>query len=270
MNTTHGTWAILAESPTDMLGGSSSSVISSSFHGTETESLAEIIELAPFERHMRAIEQCIDRLYRLSLAIRRPSALGHNEIAAKGVMRDEDGNDNEPHFFEYALARLKHLFPSAPESLLKNLATAITSRRRRFQYRSRHQLKLANQGHEEPSAPIVKPKAEDRSEQVTIVGSKRESLATHRTARLTVPNRRPPGSQVSATSASAFNKSQFHHQHISELESVAPTTVRSAPAHRSTVAVPEPPPVKPGAKELECPYCCLMISIEETTPSKWR
>lgn len=270
MASTQGTWAIVVESPTDQLGSSMSSAVSSSFHGTETESMAELIELAPYETHMRAIEQCIDRLYRLSLAIRRPSAPGHNDIASKGIMRDEEGNENETHFFEYALARLKHLFPSAPTALLERLATAITSRRRRFQYRSRHQLKLAHQGPEAPVAPAIKAVMEDQGEQVTAIVSNRVTSAAPRTSNLTVSNRKHRGSQVSGTSASAFNKSQFHHRHINELGSVAATTVRSAPAHKSSVAVPDPPPVKLGAKELECPYCCLMISIEETTPSKWR
>lgn len=219
---------------------------------------------------MRAIEQCVDRLYRLSLAIRRSSALTHHEIAAKGIMRDEDGNDNEPHFFEYALARLQHLFSSAPGWLLERLATAITSRRRRFQYRSRHQLKLAQQGHETPAASVVKASAEDQGERTTVVGSERTSTAAPGVSHLSVPRRKPSASQVSATSASAFNKSRFHHRQVNDLASVFATTVRSAPPHRLTVAVPDPPPVKPGAKELECPYCFLMIPIEETTASKWR
>ncbi|KPI34967.1 uncharacterized protein AB675_11906 [Cyphellophora attinorum] len=70
----------------------------SSFAGTETESLNELLELEPYEQHVRGVEQAIDRLYRVSLAIRQASMLGPSEAAAKAKMRDEYGNDTEAAF----------------------------------------------------------------------------------------------------------------------------------------------------------------------------
>lgn len=249
---------------------SQSSAVSSSFHGTETESLAELLQLSPFEQRIHGVEQTIDRLYRLSIAIRRPSLVGQNTKAANFTIRDDEGNEVDAEFESYALKRATHQFPHAPPWLLKRLATAITLRRRRFLYRHRHQKKLRSKsfnGLPERSPTPLPPSGDGGS---TIIGA--QTLRVPSQAKNGTDNRylKPLISQTSATSASFFPPERSRAMSFFEKSSQVSTAFQSSHEPAFSVQVPDAPQVSPGSKEFECPYCCLMLPIEEAKGSKWR
>jgi hypothetical protein len=244
--------------------------VSSSFHGTETESLAELLQLSPFEQQMHGVEQTIDRLYRLSVAIRRPSIVSQNFKAAKFAIRDDEGNEVDAEFEDYALKRATHLFPQAPHYLLKRLATAITLRRRRFLYRHRHQKKLRAQsldGLSQGSPNPISPRSDGES---TIVGVQTLQLSPQTYDSADRRYLKPLISQTSATSASFFPPERARSKSFFEASSKVSTAFQNSLDQASSVQVPDAPQVSPGSKEFECPYCCLMLPIEEAKESKWR
>ncbi|KAJ4348879.1 hypothetical protein N0V95_005100 [Ascochyta clinopodiicola] len=142
----------LEEDPSDdaaLFGTSIPSTVSSSFQGTETESLQNALSAAATfgttleRRKLQGVEKAIDRLYRLSLIIRQPSRESQNERAGRLILRDEDGNDIDESFARYAADIVDHKFPKAPVFLRQKLAYGIIVRRKRFWYRQNHQRKLS-------------------------------------------------------------------------------------------------------------------------------
>ena len=248
---------------------SQSSAVSSSFQGTETESLAELLQLSAFEQRMHGVEQTIDRLYRLSVIIRRPSTISQNLKATNFAIKDDEGNEVDAQFQDYALKRATHQFLQAPPYLLTRLAAVITLRRRRFLYRHRHQKKLRSQPfrglHERsPSPPSL---SGDRGS--TIVGASTVRLSPE--VKHGTDNRylKPLISQTSATSASFFPLDRARVMSLG-MSSAVSTALQTPLDQGSCVQVPDAPQVSPGSKEFECPYCWLMLSIEEAKGSKWR
>ena len=189
---------------------------------------------------MRAIEQCIDRLYRLSLAIRRPSVLVQNQVAADYVMQDEEGNPNETEVKSYALTRVKQQFPSAESYLLERIAKAITLRRRYFLYRSSHQSKLSAEGLSSPTEPILPPETE-RSTVVAVRPILPSAVKKGLIGRLKVST-----APASWTTASNFQQSQFRSPLHYDAISTMSTTLQSSPVQRVLVPVPDPPEIHPG------------------------
>lgn len=245
--------------------------MSSKFEGTDTESLAEMLELDPFDSQLREIELGIDRLFLLSQAIRAPAKLSPHEMGAKGVMRDEEGNENEMEFRHYAYEVLKHRFPDASELLHNRLASAITFRRRRFLYRSRHQTKLSRPYHGSSINLASIGASTDFGDRTTItVGRASQVKLTAAAGRRRTRAAGVAPSQLSRTSASEFKASHFDKKPIFDSKSGFATTVQHTPKHNSSVAVPDPPPVLAGSKEFECPYCCLMVPQETRSPTQWR
>jgi hypothetical protein len=249
---------------------SQSSAVSSSFHGTETESLAELLQLSPVEQHMHGVEQTIDRLYRLSIAIRRPSTVSQNLKAASFAIRDDEGNEVDAEFEDYAMKRVTHQFPQAPSYLLKRLAAAITLRRRRFLYRHRHQKKLRSQSFNGLPKRSPSPPSPSGDGGSTIVGAQTMQLSPQ--TKNSTDNRylKPLVSQTSATSASFFPPERAQAVSFFETSSRVSTAFQISHDQASYVQVPDAPQVSPGSKEFECPYCLLMLPIEEAKGSKWR
>ena len=218
---------------------------------------------------MHGVEQTIDRLSRLSVAIRRPSTVTQNLKAANFAIRDEEGNEVDAQFEDYALKRATHQFPQAPFYLLKRLATAITLRRRRFLYRHRHQRKLRSHLFHDLPGGSLSPLSPSGDRGSTTVGAPTVRLSPNIKNSTDNRYRKPLISQTSATSASFFPLERA--QAVSfAITSKASTALHTPLDQAFYVQVPDAPQVSPGSKEFECPYCWLMLSIEEAKGSKWR
>jgi hypothetical protein len=180
---------------------SASSAISTSFQGTETDSIqdevisATVVETSQLESRLQAIERAIDRLYRLSLVIRQPS---------RYTLRDDEGNDINESFAAFARHLVDHRFPAAPEFLRARLSYGIVIRRKRFLYRQSHQRKLNG----------ISPSKENIQKYSVVVNSTAEVQSTvgasqvtdlHTQGKTSVPGMpRPRAFAPSHTSASAI------------------------------------------------------------------
>ncbi|KAL1638136.1 hypothetical protein SLS58_008973 [Diplodia intermedia] len=193
------------ETPSDTYQSSSqSSYVSSNQSVPESADEADV--LTPSEERLHGIEQTIDRLYRLSVVIRRPSIANQNVKAANFPIKDEEGNEYGDAFYNYALQLVTHRCQSADQVLRERLARSITLRRKRFLYRQKHQEKLDfknHEGAEETSArPISKVDGTPATPRRDSPKSPKEIEAAKRLA-----VKRPPPSY---TSASLFSRTGFN------------------------------------------------------------
>lgn len=219
------------------------------------ESVAESDPLSQTEVCVHEIELIIDTLYRLSTSIRKPSSRRQNTKAAMYRIKDEEGNDCDAAFLEYALRRVQHLFPGVGENLAHRLADTIRLRRRMFLYRQQHQVKLQYR----PPVDVLK-----------------EEKVGRRPVASTIARTRPQGSRgpliafpPSITSASALSRA-IHLPSAIGAQSVISRTVAPESSYDIPMQVPRPPRASPGSKEVECPYCCLIMPIKETKQAEWR
>lgn len=256
----------------DVLDRTTSSAISSSFQGTETESMdiksAEVVH--PFEQRLQGVEKSIDRLYRLSLQIRKPSIAQQNAKAERFPIVDEEGNRIDKEFAQFAADIVTHQFPECNETLRQRLARGIVVRRRRFLYRQRHQRKLN-------AKTVVALVDSDREKKMTASLTNAES--TVRGVRVMVdespqalsngikPKVTFPPSQ---TSASRMVKSPIAVEKIFDEVSRISGTFTNTSTTANPIMVPNPPAPAPGSKEFECPYCCIFLSISNAKASRWR
>jgi hypothetical protein len=254
-----------------------SSAISSSFQGTETESVQDeitsttSIENSSPEKRLQGIEKAIDRLYRLSLIIRQPSRSAQNEKAERYIMRDDEGNNNNDSFADYARHVVDHRFPDAPEFLRAKLSYDIVIRRKRFLYRQSHQRKLSGvsmfkEGDEKND--VVFDKTEDMES--TVRGY--TAIEEISPAELSLPEfPQPKGFAPSHTSASAIPTQPLPLINaLEDTRSNQSTTFTATPSLSAPVELPRPPKPAAGTKEFECPYCCLILPIKQSKALRWR
>jgi hypothetical protein len=254
-----------------------SSAISSSFQGTETESVQdEIISATAIEdslpkKRLQGIEKAIDRLYRLSLIIRQPSRSAQNEKAERFTMKDDDGNDINESFAEFARHIMDHRFPGAPEFLRAKLSYGIVIRRKRFLYRQSHQRKLSGVSmfkEGEQKDDILAYNIEDvestvRASKVTDDLSPADMLAPE------FPQSRTFA--PSHTSASAIPEQPLPlTTALEDAKSNQSTAFTASPSLSAPVELPRPPKPAIGSKEFECPYCCLILPIKQSKALRWR
>jgi hypothetical protein len=261
---------------TSMLETPMSSAISSSFQGTETESVEDEILAATgveskyAEKRLQNIEMAIDRLYRLSLMIRQPSRSVQNEKAELFIMRDDEGNSINDTFAVYARHIVDHQFPDAPEYLRTRLSNGIVTRRKRFLYRQSHQRKLSNAG-------VHADREQDETTETLTAGGAdstvralrmKEELPSRNFQDLDLVLRIPAPSH---TSASAIPQQPLPLSTVLEdAKSSQSTAFTASPSVSTPVEIPRAPKPAAGSKEFECPYCCLMLPIKESKAFRWR
>ncbi|KAL6715525.1 hypothetical protein ACLMJK_006486 [Lecanora helva] len=257
-------------SKVDASSEAANSAVLSSFCGTETDSLAELLDLSPFQQRIYAVEQTIDRLFRLSRAIRRHSLENQDQRVAKFVITDDEGNANTDAFERYALTRIHHQFPNAPSEIAQKLAGAITFRRRRFLYRSSHQSKLSSYAVQsrKSSTNLTMPSTQEHS---TIVGQRSQvTLSPAQKHSKKGDGKHPKTRALSTTTASFFAESNFRTGSVLDARSTIITSLATGPDSLISAPIPNAPPLPAGSKEFECPYCCIMLSIEEASGINWR
>lgn len=247
---------------------SSSSGLTSSYQGSESDGSTSSYlghERAPFEQRLHDIEQSIDRLYRLTVAIRRPSIINQNAKIASFVIRDDEGNNIDENFKEFALRFISHRFPKAATTLRERLAASVTLRRKRFLYRQSHQSKLSKKSYSvAPTLVIRSPSRVVISESTVVARTIVDNPIkdTHKT-----PDK--VAKTVSQTSASKFSE-KLKSKDIFELQTPTPRTSFSSNLLTVTAdEIPRPPSLSPGSKEFECPYCCMMLPVTEAVQSNW-
>jgi hypothetical protein len=202
------------------------------------------------------------------VALRRPSIISQNAKAANFVIKDEEGNDIGEQFAEFAFKWITHQFPDAAPAIRKRLAKSVTLRRKRFLYRQSHQKKLSTKSYLSPP-PLAErsPSPGLDAESTVIARTIIESPAqgNYDKQNMLLKPRLP--SQTSASKVSG----KFKTEDVFEPSaSRAPTVFSSTGTQQAAIAIPDPPKLLPGSKEFECPYCCMMLPMKESTPVHWR
>lgn len=262
---------------TASFGTSISSTVSSSFQGTETDSLQDdSFSTTTFERtlqqkRLQGIEKAIDRLYRLSLIIRQPSRESQNERAGCLTLTDEEGNNIDASFAKYASDIISHRFPSAPSFLRRKLAYGIVIRRKRFMYRQRHQRKLSATSFQDNDVKGRKVDVDKTEKMDSTVRDIRSTELKPMGEVLPIRGRTHSDATASKTSASAIPKEPLPLKSaLEESQSNQSTAFTMMNSMSAAVDIPRPPKPMSGGKEFECPYCCLFLPIKLTRAGPWR
>lgn len=234
---------------------------------SESESQPDTVVDEPED--VRMTRESIDRLVRLSLAIRRSSAAQQNLRAAKHVEYDEDGVEKVSAFADMALKLVQTWYPNASPTLQIRLADTMKTRRRQLLYRSKHLRKLKGTTRRQsgPKRQYLAPQtintaphynaAKPRSSPRSALSLKSAALSNTRSV-----------SKLSATDASTFIATKFNPDGPS---TIASTAVSAAASGRvEVIEWPAPPKTAPGATEFVCPHCTMNVHKMEANDEKWK
>ena len=236
-----------------------SSAVSNSSQSTE-----DAIHLSPRLRQLQMIQKAIDRLNRLSVAIRRPSIFTQSQRAASYIVKDEDGNDTMEAFEAYALAIIKLRFKDSSPEIQHRLSQAITLRRRKFLYRQRHQEKLRKRSY---SGSKDRTRITHSASQTALSGMLSVNHSTPTGIERNSPAQRDVASvQMSGTEASKFTESKFLPDAKSSIASTAISTASLSDAFN----IPPAPKIPKGLTEFQCLYCCVLVPAKESHGKRWR
>jgi hypothetical protein len=203
-----------------------------------------------------AIQECyvdiveiIDKLFRLSIAIRNPSVRTATSKALSYVERDELGNDAFLLFEQFTLKRIRARYSELTEHLAERLAKSISRRRRLFLYRRRHRKKLEVVERESHNLPIFPEVGQSVDSKATV--QPHEDIPMQ-------PEKRAPtlvsGKLFSQTTATEYAPRP---ETPSEASSIISASMISGISKESEVCIP---PVLPAdGNNFECPYCFCIL-----------
>lgn len=211
---------------------------------------------------LQDIDNVISKLYRLSALIRKPTSTRENVRVANYIERGEDTpgmTEFEPH----VRWQIRFRLPDASEEIVDRLIRAVMFRRRKLEYRKRHQQKLS-QGVESafgtevllstmPMAPRNNgSQAQRRS------GPPLRSPATVKSSSKTITLSATEASTVNRRALASYPKSMAGGSNIT----------KSAVARREQFDVP-PPPKSADTAEAICPYCFEVVDKANMARPLW-
>jgi hypothetical protein len=214
---------------------------------------------------LKTVEATIDRLQRLSIAIRKSATLSRNSKAAEFKEKDEHGNDKGHAFELYATQIVQHRHKNASEGLCKLLGTSMSLRRKRFLYFKRHQRRLAlqHQATADPERPL--PYTSTRLLEGVQGGAIPSDNATPSQAEPPTVTRT---NLFSHTTASALDPDRFK---VVAFSARSTSTRSEGVTQDFNLEYPPAPKVPEDAKEFECPFCCLILTSEiALNEIKWK
>lgn len=186
----------------------------------------------------------IDKLYKISHALRSSSSTARNERAARYVERDQEGNDITELFKSYAFAIASHRFPNTSLAIKDRLADALVLRRRKFLYVRRHQQKLSSrrqQPHNTEQTQLSTLTAQN-----IVPASAPQAVKSNAILNFTAP---------SDTAASVFVSYEFPLNGASNQATVKAYKIVLNDLKTS-------PSVPPRARDFMCPYCFLYLIFQ--------
>ena len=218
-------------------------------------------KLAAFELQVRlqSVSEIVDKLLKLAEAIR---ASGSRSRASRAINYEhiEDGvNQTELFEKDYLPQVLKHRF-KLEEPLLSRFCAAISLRRRRFLYQSKHQKRLAYGGGAQEE-PTRKP---ENKQALPSPEHRATGLVPSQLAMPVKSGGKIDSSTEAPTKATTFNIEQ---------KPKAPSRIVSASTKSAAAGVdfPGPPPLaSERATHFECPYCCVLVPKLKREATAWR
>ena len=240
---------------------SSSSDSESDTSMTSDDQVPSPTKLAAFELQVRlqSISEIVDKLLKLAELIR---ASGSRSRASRATNYEhiEDGVNQTALFEkEYLPQVLKYRF-KLEEPLLSSFCAAISLRRRRFLYQSKHQKRLAYGGGAQEE-PTKKPE----NKQVLPTAKHRATGSTP--SQLAMPGK--SGGKIDTSTEAPTKATTFKIQQKPR----APSIIVSASTKSAAAGMdfPHPPPMaSERATHFQCPYCCVLVPKTKREPTAWR
>ena len=213
-----------------------------------------------------AIQECyidiveiIDRLFKLSIAIRNPSIRTATSKALSYVEKDELGNDTFLLFEQFTIKRIQLRYPELPEHLATRLAKSISRRRRLFLYRRRHRKKLEIIEQDSHNVPVFPEAGQVAGARTAVLHP--EDVPTQSEQRAPTLLSRTILSQTTATEYVPRLETP------SEGSSVVSVSMISGISRESEICIP---PVLPAdGKDFECPYCFCILHGKTQRKRLW-
>jgi hypothetical protein len=206
------------------------------------------------------IVEIVDKLYRMSIAIRSPSVRTATSKALSYIERNEIGNDIFNLFEDYTFKRIRAQYPDLSESLVLRLAQSISRRRRMFMYRRKHRKKLEVveeeivRIHDQPTPSHIPTRVDP--------GSSQGNIAIHLA--------KPAPSLLSKSILSQTTATDYVPRTLAASEvasSTAFTSVASDVLGKNEISIP--PVSTTDDKDFECPYCFCILSGKYKQKKLW-
>jgi len=219
-------------------------------------------------RDIDASREAIDRLNRLSLAIRRQSVIQRNSRAAYYEEEDENGVPKVWTFNVMAQRMVITWYPNASKIIQHRLAETMTIRRRQLLYRQSHQQKLKGQGGRQ-NRPNRNQFVTENSAGITHSPSSNYGYSNKPTqsTKSVSSSKAESRGKLSATQASTMVESKVQFDAPS---SKASTAMSAAVSDFERLEPPKPPKPSQGHSEFACPYCCMVVPIKEAEEKNWK
>lgn len=240
-----------SELPGSSASSSSSWKLSSD---SDTGSQPESARSDPQRRSGGLIEivDIIDRLYRLSAIVRKPTSLSEHARVNEFIERTKDSPDLED-FESYVRWQIGLWCPEATVTLIDRLSDMAVLRRKKLLYRERHQQKL-NEGTEDWFIPRNLESVYQKASRVKF----QDLASTKRT-----PAMLQTRTVLSMTKASSFDRQQTYEK------SIARSTITKSAIHRRERLDAPPPPRPQLGLEAKCPYCSKFLTKAELKKDQW-
>lgn len=227
---------------------------SSSDEGEELSTASQLRYL------LENISDLVEKLVKISVAIRKSGLKARNLRADAWEDKDEDGLDTTDNF-EKSLSLILEKRYGLTGPLNLRICAALGKQKHRIKYWKLHQEKLSF------------GKEFDRTDQDRqLHGASRhltETSGTHREISQHVKVAQSHATRLTKhTEATAYTKIDFDQKPIA---SSAPISTISSNSYALKATIPKPPFVVPGMKYFQCPYCCILLSREKADSiAKWR
>jgi hypothetical protein len=209
------------------------------------EQLSVVAESEEFVlKPLNAIEEALESLHKLALAIRRSSAPNSRFNLSSEFSRIDE--TYEPYFEDLAKKLVRTAFRSAKKSLCEQLGVSISRRRKRILYQMRHNDKLKPQ------------KVNVRTELVTTDSVHQSAAPT--TPKETIESKtriqpiRAAPTLMSTTDASLPNKSIYRRVVQRQSPSIVSSRYGSS-VRNHDIEYPDPPHFEISDTVRQCPYC---------------
>ncbi|RVD83559.1 uncharacterized protein DFL_007943 [Arthrobotrys flagrans] len=220
-----------------------------------------------FGEVIEAASASLDRLQNLAIVIKKSSARSRN-LRSKALSSDDEVN-----FKDFILKVLKHRFKEANGSLCEQVAESIALRRKQFDYKIRHQRKLACgttdlgpfNSPPEPSMTGTKhrlavPQTDHGEMDIDTRKPKRDRyIAPHGGPCAVVPSE----TNASTLDTKVFRETLPGHKTPRSIVSQG-TSVRDLDQE-----YPPPPASALEQKECTCPYCCEILLSAQAKNERW-
>lgn len=198
------------------------------------------------------IVDIIDRLYRLSAIVRKPTSLSEHARVNEFIEKTKNSPDLKD-FESYIRWQIGLWCPEATVTLVDRLSNMAVSRRKKLLYRARNQEKLIEST--EDSSILRNPE------------SVYQKASPVKFQELT-SKERPPAmlhmrALLSTTKASSFDRQQTYEK------SIARSTFTKSTISRLKRLDAPPPPRPQSGLEPKCPYCSKFLSEAELKMDQW-